>query len=57
MKFIFSHKNIKVPEGYTLIDNRENKELDHRLYSEIAGIDLLTKKFAEAEKAKDPILQ
>ena len=53
MKFIFSHKEIKVPEGYTLIDNRENKELDHRLYSEIAGIDLLTKKFAEAEKAKE----
>lgn len=53
MKFILSHKDIEVPEGYTLIDNRENKELDHRLYSEIAGIDLLTKKFAEAEKAKE----
>lgn len=53
MKFIFSHKDIEVPEGYTLIDNRENKELDHRLYSEIAGIDLLAKKLAEAEKAKE----
>lgn len=53
MKFIFSHKDIEVPEGYTLIDNRENNELDHRLYSEIAGIDLLAKKLAEAEKAKE----
>ena len=53
MKFIFSHRDVtEVPEGYELIDNRENKELDHRLYSEVAGIDLLVKKFKEAEKQK-----
>ncbi len=52
MKFIFSHIDTEVPEGYTLIDNRENKELDHRLYSEVAGIDLLLKKFKETEKQK-----
>ena len=52
LKIILSHKDIEVPDGYTLIDNRENKELDHRLYSEVAGIDLLFKKFKEAEKQK-----
>ena len=53
MKFIFSHKNIKVPEGYTLIDNRENKELDHRMYSEWAGIQYIVKKFEWMQKDKE----
>ena len=52
MKYVFSHKDIACPAGYEVIDNRENKELDHRLYSEVAGIDLLLKKFKEAEKQK-----
>ena len=52
MKFVFAHKDIEVPEGYTLIDTRANKELDHRLYSEVAGIDLLVKKLKKAEKQK-----
>lgn len=52
MNFVFSHKDIEVPEGYELIDNRKNKELDHRLYSEVAGIDLLFKKFKQTEQEK-----
>ena len=52
MKFIFTHKDTEVPEGYTLIDTRENKELDHRLYSEVSGLDLLLKKFKQTEQEK-----
>lgn len=51
-KFIFTHVDIEPVDGYTVVNNADNKELDHRMYSEIAGIDLVVKKFVEDGKAK-----
>lgn len=38
--FIFSHKDITCPVGYEIIDNR-NSELDHRIWSELAGFKIV----------------
>ena len=52
-KFILTHKKVKdIPEGYTVIDNTENKELDHRLFSEWAGIDLICRAFDKMNEEK-----
>lgn len=50
-KFIFSHKDITCPAGYELVDNRKS-ELDHRLWSEWAGIHSIMKKFKQTEQEK-----
>lgn len=50
-RFIFSHKDITCPDGYEVVDNRKS-DLDHRMYSEIAGLDFLTKKYKEEENKK-----
>ena len=53
-KFIFSHKDITCPEGYEVIDNSKS-ELDHRMYSELAGIYTVVNRFnkIKEEKAAD----
>lgn len=53
-KFIFSHKDITCPAGYETVDNR-NSVLDHRLWSEWAGIDSVCRKFdtVNSEKTAD----
>lgn len=51
-KYIFSHKDITCPEGYEVIDNRTNTDLDHRLFSEWAGIDLLNKRFDKNDEIR-----
>lgn len=53
-KYILTHKDMEPVEGFEIIDNRENKELDHRIWSELAGMqmvyDLVTKnKYEDGE--------
>ena len=50
-KVVFTHKKCSIPDGYVKIDNRKS-DLDHRLYSEVAGYDVLMKMFNDAENAK-----
>ena len=50
-KVVFTHKKCSILDGYVKIDNRKS-DLDHRLYSEIAGYDVLMKMFNDAENAK-----
>ena len=40
-KYILTHKDMEPVEGFEIIDNRDNKELDHRMFSEIAGYKIL----------------
>lgn len=40
-KYILTHKDMEPVKGFEIIDNRENKELDHRMFSEIAGFKIL----------------
>ena len=53
-KLIFTHKDITCPAGYEVIDNR-NSPLDHRLYSELAGMYSAVERFKKMaeEKAAD----
>ena len=47
-KYILTHKDMEPVDGFEIIDNRENKELDHRIWSELAGykiiLDMLNEK-------------
>lgn len=54
-KFIFSHKDITCPAGWEIIDNRKS-DLDHRMWSEIAGIKIVNDRYSamEEEKKNDP---
>ena len=40
-KYILTHKDMEPVNGFEIIDNRENKELDHRIWSELAGMQLV----------------
>ena len=40
-KYILTHKDMEPVNGFEIIDNRENKELDHRIWSELAGMQLI----------------
>ena len=40
-KYILTHKDMEPVEGFEIIDNRDNKELDHRIWSELAGMQLI----------------
>lgn len=40
-KYILTHKDMEPVEGYEILDNRDNTELDHRIWSELAGMQLL----------------
>lgn len=40
-KYILTHKDMEPVEGFEIIDNRENKELDHRIWSELAGMQIV----------------
>ena len=51
-KYILTHKEKDPVEGYEIIDNRENKELDHRIWSELAGMQLIYNKLID-EKIDD----
>lgn len=51
-KYILTHKEMDPVEGYEIIDNRENKELDHRIWSELAGMQLIYNKLID-EKIDD----
>ena len=37
-KYILTHKDMEPVDGFEIIDNRDNKELDHRIWSELAGM-------------------
>ena len=39
--YILTHKDMEPVNGFEIIDNRENKELDHRIWSELAGMQLI----------------
>lgn len=39
-KYILTHKDMECPVGYEIIDNRKS-DLDHRMFSEIAGYKIL----------------
>ena len=39
--YILTHKDMEPVDGFEIIDNRENKELDHRIWSELAGMQLI----------------
>ena len=39
--YILTHKDMEPVEGFEIIDNRDNKELDHRIWSELAGMQLI----------------
>lgn len=43
-KYILTHKDMEPVEGFEIIDNRDNKELDHRIWSELAGMQLIYNK-------------
>ena len=45
---IFTHKDITCPAGYEIIDNRKS-DLDHRLWSEIAGMKILYDRIKKME--------
>ena len=52
--YILTHKDMEPVDGFEIIDNRDNKELDHRIWSELAGMqivyDLVTKnKYGDGE--------
>lgn len=47
-KIIFTHKDITCPPGYEIIDNR-NSDIDHRLWSEIAGMKILYDRLKKQE--------
>lgn len=57
IRYMFHHKKVSPMEGFTLIDNRKSS-LDHRMWSELAGMKLLYDKFAENDEIrktkKDP---
>lgn len=55
-KFILTHKDIKPIEGFEIIDNRENSELDHRIWSEIAGLQILYNKLTTEKGENDMLL-
>ena len=39
--YILTHKDMEPVNGFEIIDNRDNKELDHRIWSELAGMQLI----------------
>ena len=39
--YILTHKDMEPVDGFEIIDNRDNKELDHRIWSELAGMQLI----------------
>ena len=41
LNYILTHKDMEPVNGFEIIDNRENKELDHRIWSELAGMQLI----------------
>jgi hypothetical protein len=47
--YILTHKDIEPIEGYEIIDNRDNEQLDHRIWSELSGMQILYNRFI-AEK-------
>ena len=51
IKFIFTHNDKKVPEGYTVINNADST-LDHRIFSEIAGFQILFDTIMSQQKEK-----
>ena len=58
LKIIFTHKDMGCPVGYEIIDNRKS-DIDHRIWSEIAGMKILydrIKKFEE-DKAKNKTVE
>jgi hypothetical protein len=48
-KVVFTHKKCSIPDGYIKIDNRKS-DLDHRVFSELAGMKLLYNTVEEWEK-------
>ena len=40
-KYILTHKDMEPVDGFEIIDNRDNKELDHRIWSELAGMQMI----------------
>lgn len=54
-RFVFSHKDVTCPAGWEVIDNCKS-DLDHRMWSEIAGIKAVNDRYSaiEEEKKKDP---
>ena len=40
-KYILTHKDMEPVDEFEIIDNRDNKELDHRIWSELAGMQLI----------------
>ena len=51
-KLIFTHSDVTCPDGYELVDNRKS-ELDHRMYSEWAGLHYIVKRFEQMQKDKE----
>lgn len=47
-KYILTHKDMEPVEGFEIIDNRKS-DLDHRLWSEIAGIKILYDRIKKQE--------
>ena len=50
-KFIFTHTDCTCPEGWEVIDNR-NSVLDHRMWSEIAGLKTVYDRYMQIEEEK-----
>lgn len=46
--YILTHKDMGCPPGYEIIDNRKS-DLDHRLWSEVAGMKILYDRFKKME--------
>lgn len=50
-KFIFTHTDCTCPDGWEIIDNR-NSVLDHRMWSEIAGLKTVYDRYMQIEEEK-----
>lgn len=51
-KLIFTHSDVTCPKGYELVDNRKS-EIEHRMWSEWAGIYSTVKRFGQLQKDKE----
>lgn len=50
-KFVFAHKDVTCPVGWEVIDNRKS-DLDHRMWSEIAGLKTVYDRYMQIEEEK-----